>query len=104
MRRRDYSYLNFFQGVRGIGPPRSASVMRSTLLSKPGPLTYLACSEGGGMTASSSNLALLIDVDNISSKIIAGLMAEIANYGTASVRRIYGDWTSSTMKGWKHAC
>ena len=30
-------------------------------------------------------------------------MAEIANYGTASVRRIYGDWTSPSLKNWK-AC
>ena len=55
------------------------------------------------MTTSNSNLALLIDGDNVSSKIIVGLMTEIANYGTASVRRIYGDWTSPTLKGWK-AC
>ena len=47
------------------------------------------------------NLALLIDADNESYKIIVGLMAEIANYGTASVRRIYGDWTSSYLDGWK---
>ncbi|KAF2491480.1 hypothetical protein BU16DRAFT_119695 [Lophium mytilinum] len=49
----------------------------------------------------SGNLALLIDGDNVSSKIIVGLMAEIANYGTASVRRIYGDWTKPDLKGWK---
>ena len=55
------------------------------------------------MTTSNSNLALLIDGDNVSYKIIPGLMAEIANanYGTASVRRIYGDWTTPNMKGWK---
>ena len=47
------------------------------------------------------NLAVLIDADNVSYKIIAGLMSEIANYGTASVRRIYGDWTSPNMKGWR---
>jgi len=51
----------------------------------------------------SGNLAVLIDGDNVSPKIIAGLMAEIANYGTASVRRIYADWTSPLMNGWK-AC
>jgi uncharacterized LabA/DUF88 family protein len=51
----------------------------------------------------STNLALLIDGDNVSPKIIAGLMAEIANYGTASVRRIYGDWTDPSLKSWK-AC
>lgn len=53
------------------------------------------------MTTSNSSLALLIDGDNVSPKIIAGLMAEIANYGTASVRRIYGDWTSPHLKSWK---
>ena len=53
------------------------------------------------MTSSNPNLALLIDGDNVSSKVIAGLMAEIANYGTASVRRIYGDFTNATLKGWK---
>jgi uncharacterized LabA/DUF88 family protein len=49
----------------------------------------------------SGNLALLIDGDNVSPKIIVGLMAEIANYGTASVRRIYGDWTNPSLKSWK---
>ncbi|TPL53097.1 NYN domain-containing protein [Mesorhizobium sp. B2-4-4] len=46
-------------------------------------------------------LALLIDGDNASPKIISGLLAEIANYGTASVRRIYGDWTKPDLNGWK---
>jgi hypothetical protein len=55
------------------------------------------------MATNTSNIALLIDGDNVSPKIIAGLMAEIANYGTASVRRIYGDCTSPSLKSWK-AC
>ncbi|WP_374788979.1 NYN domain-containing protein [Brucella oryzae] len=46
-------------------------------------------------------LALLIDGDNASSKIVAGLLAEIANYGTASVKRIYGDWTKPNLNGSK---
>ena len=46
-------------------------------------------------------LALLIDGDNASSKIDAGLLAEIANYGTASVKRSYGDWTKPNLNGWK---
>lgn len=49
----------------------------------------------------SDTLALLIDGDNASPKIISGLLAEIANYGTASVRRIYGDWTKPDLNGWK---
>lgn len=51
--------------------------------------------------SANSNLALLIDGDNVSPKVIVGLMAEIANIGTASVRRIYGDWTKPDLKGWK---
>ncbi|GHD21164.1 NYN domain-containing protein [Tianweitania populi] len=48
-------------------------------------------------------LAVLIDADNASPKIISGLLAEIANYGVASVKRIYGDWTAPNLRGWK-AC
>ncbi len=47
------------------------------------------------------SLALLIDGDNASPKIISGLLAEIANYGTASVKRVYGDWTRPNLNGWK---
>lgn len=53
--------------------------------------------------ANDTALALLIDGDNASPKIISGLLAEIANYGTASVKRVYGDWTGPNLKGWK-AC
>lgn len=48
----------------------------------------------------SDTLALLTDGDNASPKIVVGLMAEIANYGVASVKRIYGDWTGPNLKGW----
>ena len=47
------------------------------------------------------HLAVLIDGDNVSFRIVAGLMAAVANYGNASVKRIYGDWTSPSMKGWR---
>lgn len=50
---------------------------------------------------STDTLALLIDGDNASPKIVTGLLAEIANYGTASVKRIYGDWTKPNLNGWK---
>lgn len=46
-------------------------------------------------------LAVLIDADNTQPAIVDGLLAEIANYGTASVKRIYGDWTAPALKGWK---
>jgi hypothetical protein len=46
-------------------------------------------------------LAVLIDADNTQPAIIDGLLAEIAKYGVASVKRIYGDWTRPDLKGWK---
>ena len=46
-------------------------------------------------------LAVLIDADNAQPSIVDGLLAEVAKYGTANVKRIYGDWTLSGLKGWK---
>ncbi|TCD47912.1 NYN domain-containing protein [Chlorobium sp. N1] len=49
----------------------------------------------------SDRLAVLIDADNTQPAIIEGLLSEIAKYGTSNVKRIYGDWTSTALKGWK---
>lgn len=46
-------------------------------------------------------LAVLIDADNAQAKVIDGLFAEIALFGKATVRRIYGDFTSPTSSSWK---
>ena len=46
-------------------------------------------------------LAVLIDADNARPAIVEGLMAEVAKYGTAHVKRIYGDWTKPDLNGWK---
>ncbi|MCB1663883.1 MAG: NYN domain-containing protein [Pseudomonadales bacterium] len=48
-----------------------------------------------------NKLAVLIDADNAQPSIVDGLLSEIANYGIASVKRIYGDWTAPGLKGWK---
>lgn len=48
-----------------------------------------------------TKLALLIDADNAQATFIDSLLAEVANYGVASVKRIYGDWTTPRLKGWK---
>src|SRR5689334_6829064 len=45
-------------------------------------------------------LAVLIDADNTSPRIAAGLFEEIAKFGEASVRRIYGDFSSPRLKPW----
>lgn len=46
-------------------------------------------------------LAVLIDADNAQASICAELLAEIAKFGIASVKRAYGDWTTTHLKGWK---
>lgn len=45
-------------------------------------------------------LAVLIDADNTSAKIVNGLFEEIAKIGEASARRIYGDFSGTRLKGW----
>src|SRR5690349_14827501 len=45
-------------------------------------------------------LAILIDADNTSPRIAAGLFEEIAKFGEASVRRIYGDFSGTRLKSW----
>lgn len=47
------------------------------------------------------HLAVLIDADNAPAAIVEGLFEEIAKYGVANVKRIYGDWTGPQLGGWK---
>jgi hypothetical protein len=46
-------------------------------------------------------LAVLIDADNAQASTVQELLAEVSRYGTASVKRAYGDWTTPNLKGWK---
>lgn len=48
-----------------------------------------------------THLAVLIDADNAQPSVIEGLLAEVAKFGVASVKRIYGDFTSQRLQGWK---
>jgi len=50
---------------------------------------------------SDRRIALLIDADNVSHNKIAAILAELSKYGTANIRRAYGDWASTGLKGWK---
>ena len=46
-------------------------------------------------------MAVLIDADNAQAAVIEGLLAEIARFGEATVKRIYGDFTATTSSSWK---
>jgi hypothetical protein len=50
---------------------------------------------------STDKLAVLIDADNAQASIAHELLAEVSRYGTASVKRAYGDWTTPNLRGWK---
>lgn len=50
---------------------------------------------------SATNIALLIDGDNAQPDLLHYILAEAGRYGKVTIRRIYGDWTISNMKGWK---
>ena len=89
-----HEILTIFDGAASVPNRMRFSKVNISLIGRL--LDRLAMSGDDG-----GNLAVLIDADNVSAKVITGLMAEVANYGAASVRRIYGDWTSSYMKSWR---
>src|SRR6478735_3653500 len=48
-----------------------------------------------------ARLAVLIDSDNTTSSLTTELLEEIAKYGTPTIKRAYGDWTTQQLAGWK---
>jgi hypothetical protein len=46
-------------------------------------------------------LAMLIDGDNAQASLLGEMLAEASKYGVVTVRRIYGDWTTTNMGSWK---
>ncbi|HNV60688.1 MAG TPA: NYN domain-containing protein [Rhodoferax sp.] len=52
-------------------------------------------------TNNNQKLAVLIDADNAQASVIQELLAEVSRYGTATIKRAYGDWTTTNLKGWK---
>ncbi|MBK6755031.1 MAG: NYN domain-containing protein [Flavobacteriales bacterium] len=48
-----------------------------------------------------TTIALLIDGDNAAPKRLRAILEEVSKQGTITIRRIYGDWTTTGMIGWK---
>ena len=51
--------------------------------------------------AANRRLALMIDGDNAEAKLLPQVLAEVSRYGIMTIRRVYGDWTTTQLKGWK---
>ncbi|ALN88198.1 hypothetical protein LC55x_4951 [Lysobacter capsici] len=54
-----------------------------------------------GLASEEKRIALLIDADNAPAAKIEVILAEVARYGVANVRRAYGDWKSPNLKSWE---
>jgi hypothetical protein len=52
-------------------------------------------------TENTARMAVLIDADNAQPATAGALLAEVAKFGTAHVKRAYGDWTGTRLTGWK---
>lgn len=46
-------------------------------------------------------LAVMIDADNAQASLVQELLAEVSRYGTATIKRAYGDWTTPNLTQWK---
>jgi len=46
-------------------------------------------------------LAVLVDADNVQPSRMGAVLTEVARFGTASVKRVYGDWTKPNLSSWK---
>ena len=53
------------------------------------------------MTEPEKRIALLVDADNAPASKIDVILAEVARHGVANVRRAYGNWKSTNLKGWE---
>jgi uncharacterized protein (TIGR00288 family) len=58
--------------------------------------------QNNNLMDANSNLAVLIDGDNIPSAQVKEMMEEITKYGNPTIKRIYGDWTKPTLTKWKN--
>jgi uncharacterized LabA/DUF88 family protein len=52
-------------------------------------------------TRETAKLAVLIDADNAQASVCEELLEEVSRYGTATIKRAYGDWTTGNLKSWK---
>jgi hypothetical protein len=63
--------------------------------------SLLGFKEGDMRNSETDNLAVLIDADNAQASVIQELLGEVAQYGMATIKRAYGDWTTPNLSSWK---
>ena len=56
------------------------------------------------MATNTKRLAVLVDADNVPAKAAPAIFKEIASFGDATLRRVYGDFSSGPMNQWRQRC
>lgn len=79
------------------------SILLTVLAQRMVQIRNAAGCQTAGMNAPSDLLAVLVDADNVPPSRIGAVLTEVARFGTASVKRVYGDWTTTQLKSWKGA-
>ncbi|GAA1670757.1 hypothetical protein GCM10010977_15700 [Citricoccus zhacaiensis] len=54
------------------------------------------------VSSATTRIAVLIDCDNVSPTHAGAVLEELATYGTPTIKRAYGDWTTNQLSGWKN--
>jgi uncharacterized LabA/DUF88 family protein len=80
------------------GAPANGWELTAVPQPRPGDLDTFSAD---GPSVGRSRLAVLIDADNARASLAGQVLAEIATFGTAHVKRAYGDWTSTSLRSWK---
>ena len=62
---------------------------------------WSSCEDAPVPTDDATRLAVLIDADNSTASVTTELLEEVAKYGTPTIKRAYGDWTTPHLGGWK---
>ncbi len=86
------------RGANGRPRLTHGSPIPSRLFQNPMDTSFLSRSMA---TNNADTLAVLIDADNAQAAIVTELLAEVSQYGTAIIKRAYGDWTTPNLRGWK---
>jgi hypothetical protein len=85
-----------------MSPPSSGRARYRSSAARPAQPPWFALREDAGMSITdATRLAVLIDSDNTTAGLTTELLEEIAKYGTPTIKRAYGDWTTTQLTGWK---
>jgi len=88
-------------GYGGFGGRRERTAPITAVSAAGSDFTTQSQVSGPAFTSVPTRLAVLIDADNAQAGMIPHVLEEVAKYGQASVKRVFGDWTTQQLSPWK---